>query len=75
LDPVRLRQALERSAGVGIPSGVTGITSSERGLPLTRYSTSSAGVYRVSSGLAPAIEIPGIVEVLVDAITYIGTQF
>jgi hypothetical protein len=47
--------------------GVTGIELEDRGLPVTRYSTSNAGVKSVASGVGPATLIPGIVDVMVDA--------
>jgi hypothetical protein len=61
------------TAGVGIPSGVTGIAFADLGLPRTRYSVSRAGVYRVPSGDGPAALTPGIVETLVEAMKTINS--
>ena len=57
--------ALVISAGVGLPSGVAGISSMDMHLPYRRNSASAAGVYFASSGVAPAMVIPGIVHVSV----------
>jgi hypothetical protein len=67
--------ALVIRAGVGRPSGVTGTTFIVLSIPKTRYSTSRVGVYKVSSGLAPATLISGIIEVSMDAIKTRIEQF
>jgi len=66
---INFNDALVMIAGVGIPSGVTGMTSVLNGLPVTKYSTSSAGVCSVASGDAPAMLMPGIVDVNVEPMT------
>ena len=62
--------ALVITAGVGMPSGVIGIVFLLKVLPKIRYSMSRDGVYNVALGDAPAILIPGIVEVSVEPMTY-----
>ncbi len=54
-------------AGVGIPPGFMGMPFMQTVLPRTRSSASAAGVKSVNSGVSPASEIPGMVEVMVLA--------
>jgi hypothetical protein len=52
-------------AGVGQPVGVLGLSGKLVILPLVTSSASRLGVMRVFSGVGPAPEIPGIVEIIV----------
>ena len=63
--PASSLAALVIMAGVGCPSGVTGMASIIRGFSWKRYSASAGGVSLVSSGVAPATLIPGIVLISV----------
>ena len=70
------RDALVSIDGVGAavsPTTVWGISSIQWTLPWTIISASAAGVYSVNSGVAPAPDIPGILEVSVVPITHINT--
>ena len=63
-------------AGVGaaaFPTTVCGISSIHLTVPNTISSESAAGVYSVSSGVAPAPDNPGIREVSVVPIVQINT--
>ena len=57
--------ALVKSAGVGFPSGVIGITSMVLQNPYWRNSESAGGVNLIKSGSAPATVMPGISQVSV----------
>ncbi len=71
--PDNSRAAMVSVAGVGIPPGLMGIPSMQRVLPHTSISASAAGVKSVSSGVSPASETPGIVEVSVLATVHVKT--
>ena len=68
-----LSAAIVRVAGVGIPPGLIGIPFMQVVFPLTRISASAAGVNIVSSGVSPASETPGMVEVRVFATVQVNT--
>ena len=69
----RSRAAFVSVAGVGMPPGLMGMPFMQETLPLTRISASAAGVNIVSSGVSPASETPGIVDVRVFATVHVNT--
>ncbi len=69
----RLSAAFVSVAGVGIPPGLIGIPFMQVVFPLIRISASAAGVNMVSSGVSPASETPGIVDVRVLATVHVKT--
>ena len=71
--PERFRAAMVSVAGVGMPPGLIGIPFIQTVFPSTRSSASAAGVNNVSSGVSPASETPGIVDVSVFATVHVKT--
>ena len=65
--------AFVRVAGVGMPPGLMGMPFMQVVFPLMRSSASAAGVNIVSSGVSPASETPGMVDVRVLATVQVNT--
>ena len=71
--PESCRAAMVRVAGVGMPPGLMGMPFMQLTLPLTSSSASAGPVNMVSSGVSPASETPGMVDVLVLATVQVNT--
>ncbi|CDF31052.1 putative uncharacterized protein [Methanoculleus sp. CAG:1088] len=67
------RAALVKVAGVGMFPGFIGMPFMQVTLPITRNSASAGPVNKVSSGVSPASDMPGMVEVRVLAIVQVKT--